>query len=165
MSSNPITERFYKQWKIYTSWITGNLNALSDEELKVELVPGKNHGVWILGHLIESEDDLSKYLGKGDMLFPEYEQIFGQGSTLMPLDKYPSVSTLREQWKQVLEKNDKILSQFKDEEWEQKQALYKEGEDNFFTTKGSCIMIWNLHQAYHHGQLAVLLSKAGKTRI
>jgi uncharacterized damage-inducible protein DinB len=34
--------------------------------------------------------------------------------------------------------------------------------NDFFRTKGRCLMIWILHQKYHTGQLAVLSSLSGK---
>ena len=84
--SNLIARQFHEQWKTTASWITGHLDSFTDDELALEIAPGKNHGVWILGHLIESEDDLSKYIGKGEMIFPHYEEIFGQGIVATPGD-------------------------------------------------------------------------------
>lgn len=151
----------HEQWKVSAGWISNIINSLTDDELKMEVISGKNHGVWILGHLIESEDDLSKYLGKGPMIYPQYEEVFGQGSKLMPPDKYPPVQQLREEWKKVLEKNNKLLLTVSDEEWNEPHCSVS-GPDDFFQTKGRCVMIWNLHQMYHAGQLAMILSKAGK---
>lgn len=154
---NTLATAFYEQWKIYTNWINGHLSKLSDEQLKHTIAPGKNHGVWLLGHLIESEDDLCKYLGKGPMLFPQYEALFGQGSTLRSVEEYPPISQLRSEWQQILERNDTLLSQIKDEEWNEPHALLTpEQPDDFFRTKGRCISIWQLHQMYHCGQLTVL---------
>lgn len=163
---NPISKKFHEQWKMMTGWLTANIEKLSDDDLKQSILPGKNHGVWILGHLIESEDELSKVLGKAPMLFPEYEQMFGQGSKLEPVDFYPSIDTLKKQWKEVVAKNDKALSKMTDAEWDEPHATVAEfGENDFFKTKGRTIMIWNLHQEYHNGQLSVLVMLAGKSKI
>jgi hypothetical protein len=161
---NPVSHYFLQQWRVMAGWTSGTINALNDEDLREELSPGKNHGVWILGHLIESEDELSVFLGKEPFLFPEYETLFGQGSKLLPVGDYPSAVILREQWKAVLAKNERILSQMTDAEWDEPHARLKEGEDDFFKTKGRCIGIWNLHQNYHNGQLASLLARAGKSK-
>jgi hypothetical protein len=174
---NSKAELFHGQWKISAGWISNIIKSLSDDELKMEIIPGKNHGVWLLGHLIESEDDLSKFLGKAPMLFPHYEEIFGQGSKLKPADEYPPVSQLREEWAKVIEKNNNLILSVTDEEWNEPHCLdsgltanndagdtesRQAGPDDFFQTKGRCIMIWILHQMYHAGQLAMILSKAGK---
>jgi len=57
---------YFDFWKSMVRWVNMYLN--------------KNHGVWILGHLIASEDDLSEYLGKGPMAFPNYQTLFKQSS-------------------------------------------------------------------------------------
>lgn len=147
------------------NWTSGNIKTLSDEDLKKSYAEGKNHGVWILGHLIESEDELSKFLGKADMLFPEYEETFGQGSTLEKVENYPFISKLREQWSIVLEKNKGVLSNMLDSELDEPHCMPMDSSlSDFFKTKGRCMMIWILHQMYHTGQLAILVSLAGKSK-
>jgi hypothetical protein len=101
---NPKTSVLFEQWKIMTNWTSGNIKSLSDEDLTRSLGEGKNHGIWILGHLIESEDELSMFVGKGPMLFPHYEKMFGQGTVLLPVHNYPSAEQLRKQWSEVIEK-------------------------------------------------------------
>lgn len=159
-----IVNEFYSQWKINTDWISNNLNSLSDEDLKLSFAEGKNHGVWILGHLIESEDELSEFLGKGSMMYPGYLELFGQGSKLLPVSEYPEISLLRKQWIEVRNKNDTIIKEMKDVEWNEPHCGKGQGQD-FFKTKGRCIYIWNLHQAFHNGQLTILLSFSGKAKI
>lgn len=145
-------------------WINDSLNSLSDEDLKLELSEGKNHGIWILGHLIASDDDLSEFLGKGGMLFPEYQEMFGQRSKLMPPENYPDAVLLRKHWDEVSKKNLKIYSELKDKELDEHHALINDIERDYFKTKARVIMAWLIHQAYHEGQLAMLVSKAGKSK-
>ncbi len=154
---NPITTAFYDQWTIMTSWISGTLSRLSDADLCAYV--GRNHGIWILGHLIESEDELGVYLGKADWMFPDYADMFGQGSVLLPADKYPSAAVLREQWRAVLDRNHLLLQALSDAEWDEPHTQIHSGvpvDKDFFRTKGRCIAIWNIHQAHHNGQLSIL---------
>ncbi|HRI26711.1 MAG TPA: DinB family protein [Chitinophagales bacterium] len=155
-----ITAAFYDQWRIVVSWVNGTLNILTNEQLCLPIAPGKNHGIWILGHLIESEDELGVYLGKSDWLFPQYETLFGQGSTLLPTHHYPTPDVLRRQWKEVCARNDQILTHFTNAEWHEPHTRIGNGNplDDFFKTKGRCIAIWNIHQAYHAAQLALISS-------
>jgi hypothetical protein len=151
------SNEFYKQWKIMSRWISETLKSLTDEDLCKEISPGRNHGVWILGHLIQSEDELSIYLGKGEYIFPEYESLFGQKNKIAPVNSYPDVSVLRNQWETVKVKNDKILSELSDEEWDEPHALIEGAlDDDYFKTRGGCVMNWILHQNYHIGQLVLL---------
>lgn len=152
------------QYRMMVEWVTEYIDALSDEDLKMELSPGKNHGVWILGHMIVSDDDFSVYMGKGELLYPRWSEKLGQRSKLMPPENYPPVPELREMWKKVCEKNFKIYETITDEELPQHHALYKASEPDYFKTKDRVIMSWQLHQMYHAGQLAVLLSRAGKSK-
>ncbi len=162
--SNTISKRFAEQFEEMADWVSGNINPLTDEELKMEIAPGKNHGVWLLGHLIASDDDFSVFMQKGDLLYPEYYEMFGQGSKLQPVENYPPIPLLREQWKKVVEKNKKIYAELQDEELEEPHGRMKDPEKDFFKTKQRIIIFWQLHQMYHAGQLGVLVTKAGKSQ-
>ena len=157
---------FYEQWKAVVGWVDMYLNALTDEELKTELTPGGNHGIWLLGHLIASDDDLSLYLGKGNLLYPEYQKLFAQGSKLLPPSEYPPAKELREHWKAVCVKNAALYESLTDEDLNQLHEMIKgDKEKDYFKTKQRCIIHWQLHQVHHAGQLAVLLAKRGKPRL
>lgn len=157
-----ISKKFLEQYVMMHEWLNNYINALSDEEYKMELSPGKNHGVWILGHLIESDDDFSVYMGKGDFLFPEYVELFGQGSKLKPPENYPPVQDLKNNWKVLFEKNKKIYENLKDHELEESPENMDDKMKEYFKTKGTVVMAWQLHQMYHGGQLSVLVARAGK---
>jgi hypothetical protein len=160
---NPVATRFYELWLCMTAWASGYIGRLSDDDLRMEVAPGRNHGVWVLGHLIESEDELSKFLGKGAMLYPDYEETFGMKSKLLPVEAYGQVAKLREQWNTVVAKNDAMFRNLNDAEWDEPHALVEgDVKDDFYGTKGRCVYLWNLHQMYHVGQLALLLAKVGK---
>lgn len=154
---------YFNFWKSMVSWVNMYLNGLDDEDLKMELTPNGNHGVWILGHLIASEDDLSEYLGKDPMLFPAYQDIFKQGSKLQTVEAYPAIDLLRDQWKQVCDKNMDIYQKLTDVELtEPHEKIEGKIEDDYFKTKEGCIKNWILHQMHHAGQLAALRAKCGK---
>jgi hypothetical protein len=53
-----------------------HLNALADEQLQKEIAPGKNTGVYVLGHLIAVHDDMLKLLDMGEKMFPELNEPF-----------------------------------------------------------------------------------------
>ncbi|MBS1517152.1 MAG: DinB family protein [Bacteroidetes bacterium] len=162
--SRIVSGYFEKQFDVMVRWVDGVLNGLDDADFKHELSPGKNNGVWLLGHLVVCDDDFSLYMGKGDILYPDYVDLFGQGTKVMPPEKYPPVKELREGWKKVCEKNYRIYSNIRDEELKEPHALVKNIEEDYFKTKENIIMHWQLHQMYHAGQLAVILSLCGKSK-
>ncbi|MDZ4713123.1 MAG: DinB family protein [bacterium] len=161
---NPVSHHLEKQYLMSLEWINENINALTDDEYRMELSPGRNHGVWLLGHLIVSDDDLSTFLGKGPLLYPQYAEMFGQKSKLSVPENYPAVSVLKECWEKVCEKNKKIYSGLTDNELNEPHALIENIQTDYFKTKDRVIIAWHFHQLYHTGQLAVLVSRAGKNK-
>jgi len=148
------------------AWVNMYLDGLSDKDLKQSLVDGGNHGVWLLGHLIASEDDLTLYLGQGELLFPHYQELFSQGSPCRPVDQYPPTAELRKHWQQVTARNDTICSNLTDAALAQPHAqLQGPLEEDYFKTKARCLMAWTLHQVHHAGQLAALRAQCGKPRL
>lgn len=162
----PNTTIYYNLWKSMVSWVDMYLIGLSDDDLNKEIMPGGNHGIWLLGHLIVCEDDLSEYVGKGVMLFPEYQELFTQGSILQPVANYPTASVLRESWSAVCSKNNALYQTLTDNELKDPHNKIESSmEDDFFKTKEGCLRNWILHQMHHTGQLAVLRVSCGKDRL
>jgi hypothetical protein len=161
---NILSKQFQRQYEMMIEWVNGTIDPLSDEEFNMELSSGKNHGVWLLGHLVTSDDDFSMFMGKGEVMFPQYYEVFGQGSKLLPNESYPPVSELKDAWKKVCDKNRKIYSELTDDELQQPHALVKDFEKDYFKTKERVIMAWQLHQLYHAGQLGILVARSGKSK-
>jgi hypothetical protein len=154
------------QHKVMIDWVEMYLDAVSDEEFKIEVVPGRNTGVWILGHLIVSDDDLSLYITKEPILFPELQTTFKQGSSKQDPETYPSVSELRQKWKSVCAKNDKLFNELNDEILDQYHEMIQgDPEADYFKTKERVLVNWTFHQIHMAGELALLLGKAGKRLI
>ncbi len=150
------------QYDMVIEWMTGIVEAFSDDDFRLELAPGKNHALWILGHLVTSDDDLSVYLGKGELLFPAYSEVFSQGKKLIPFEQCPPPQELKEALRKVFEKNKAIFASLSSEELSEPHALIGDQENDYFKTKGRVVSAWHLHQLYHTGQLGAILSLAGK---
>ncbi|MBX7044812.1 MAG: DinB family protein [Ignavibacteria bacterium] len=160
--NNSLSKLLAKQYMESAGWADWILRTLSDDDLKLEIAPGKNHGVWILGHLIACEDDFSLYMGKGEITIPDYQKLFCEGSKLQPVENYPPVSELREKWNEIIRRNKKIYDNLTDEELTELHANEKDANNAFWKTKEDVVIHWQLHLMYHAGQLALLTSKAGK---
>ena len=63
-------------WDTQNSYLNKLIDSLSDEQLSKEIAPGRNTGVYLLGHLIAVSDAMFPILGFGDRLSPELEDIF-----------------------------------------------------------------------------------------
>ena len=95
-------------WDAQNNYLNKLISSLTDEQLAKEIAPGKNTGVYLLGHLIAVSDGMLPLLGFGDRLFPEMEEVF-----LKNPDKagkaFPSVTELKRQLEAV---NKKLNSHF-----------------------------------------------------
>jgi len=52
------------------------LSSLSDNELQLEVAPGRNRVYYILGHLTAFQGRLLHQLGLGERLYPELDDLF-----------------------------------------------------------------------------------------
>lgn len=77
------------------------LNSVSDETLQKEIAPGKNRGIYLLGHLIAVHDDLLILLDMGPKLYPELNQPFIK-SPDKTVKELPSAQELRTFWTKTI---------------------------------------------------------------
>lgn len=52
------------------------INEINDERFMNEVAPGKNRGIYLLGHLIAVHDDMLVLLGLGERQYPELQGTF-----------------------------------------------------------------------------------------
>lgn len=63
-------------WDTQNNYFTKLIDTIGEEQLQKEIAPGKNTGVYLLGHLVAVSDAMLPLLGWGDKLFPELEEVF-----------------------------------------------------------------------------------------
>lgn len=90
-------------WDAQNNYLDKLINSLTDEQLAKEIAPGRNTGVYLLGHLIAVSDGLFPLLGFGDRLFPEMEEVFLKNPDKSGFN-FPSVTELKQRLKTVNEK-------------------------------------------------------------
>jgi hypothetical protein len=132
------------------------LHSLTDEQLQKEIAPGKNRGVYLLGHLIAVHDEMLVLLGMGK-LYPELHEPF-----LKSADKataqIPSAIELRSFWAKQCEVCQQKFERMKPQEWFEKHSAVsaedfaKEPHRN----KLNIIITRTSHLQYHTGQLVLL---------
>ena len=132
-------------------------NALTDEALQKEIAPGKNRGIYLLGHLIAVHDDMLVLLGLGDKLYPQLAEPFIK-SPDKTVAEIPSAQTLRSYWAKQNEFLKQKFDSVKPAEWFEKHTAVtsedfaKEPHRN----KLNIILTRATHLAYHHGQLVLI---------
>ena len=83
-------------WNIQIDRTTKLFNALTDNQLKQEVAPGRNSGIYLLGHLTAVHDALFPLLDLGEKLYPE-------------LDEYSSRIQTNPRWKNLRQNNCEII--------------------------------------------------------
>ncbi|MFM2306941.1 MAG: hypothetical protein RLZZ367_1610 [Bacteroidota bacterium] len=133
------------------------LNTLTDEQLQKEVAPGKNRGIYLLGHLIAVHDDMLILLGMGEKLYPELNEPFIKNADKVIAD-IPTVATLRANWTKQCAVMEQKFAAVKTEEWFEKHTAVtaedfaKEPHRN----KLNIILTRTTHLQYHLGQLVLL---------
>jgi len=135
-------------------------NSLSDEQLMKEVAPGRNRGIYLLGHLAAVHDRILPLLELGDPLYPELWQPFVE-SPDKEVTELPATQTLRGYWKEINTNLAGKMSTVSREAWFQKHTAVsvedfaKEPHRN----KLNIIINRTNHLADHLGQLLLLKPK------
>jgi len=147
-------------WDVYNARVNKLLETLSDEEFLAETAPGRNTGIYLLGHLIAVNDALFPILGFGERLYPELDKIF-VSSPDKSGHEMPSINELKEYWSKVNAKLSNHIGQMREDDWftrhnnVSEEDFLKEPHRN----KLNIIINRTSHTSYHLGQLAYLSKK------
>src|ERR1700743_1722872 len=87
-------------WELQITRMNNLLSKLSDEELSTQTAPGRNTGVYLLGHLAAVSDGLFTFLGLGERLNPAMDEPFLRNPENSGLAK-PSIAHLNNYWNEV----------------------------------------------------------------
>ena len=133
------------------------LDSITDEQLQKEIVPNKNRGIYLLGHLIAVHDEMMSILGLGDKLYPELYEPFIK-SPDRTVSQIPSAKELRAFWKKQNEIITQKFNSLQPDEWFLKhnsvsaEDFIKEPHRN----RLNVLLTRSTHLAYHAGQLILL---------
>ena len=76
------------------------INSLTDEELACEASPGRNRGIYLLGHLAAVHDKMIPVLNLGERLYPHLDAPFLDNPDRTVSD-IPPAADLRVFWREV----------------------------------------------------------------
>jgi hypothetical protein len=133
------------------------LHSLPEARLLQEIAPGKNRGIYVVGHLVAYHDALSTILDLGPRLHPELDAAFMQqpDKSDLPL---PTVAELQQYWSEVHERLARDFQQLPVSAWFARHTAVSE-EDflvNPSRNKLNVLLSRTSHLAYHTGQLVLL---------
>ena len=146
-----------KAWEIQVNRMTDFFDSMSDDDLLREVAPGRNTGVYLLGHLVAVNDAILPLLGLGDKLYPQLEKIFITSPDKSGLE-FPPINDLRQYWSDVSEELMEHFVRLEPSEWLAKHAAVsaedfaKEPHRN----RLNVVISRTTHMHYHLGQLIQL---------
>jgi hypothetical protein len=149
-----------KNWSLQATRVNELIEGLSDEDLAKEVAPGRNTGIYLLGHLVAVHDGIRPLLGLGEKRYPEFEAMFIRSADT-PNAEYPSLAVLRKYWTEVNTDLWNHFSTISPEDWLSRHtAVTPEVFANEpHRNKINIVLNRTGHLAYHHGQLVFLKKK------
>jgi hypothetical protein len=144
-------------WQIQADRTTKFINESFDELLLKEIAPGKNRGIYLMGHLAAIHDAIPEILGFGKKAYPELAAVFITAPD-KTIDKIPTVSELRAIWTSVHDRLKNEFSKIPPENWFTRHESMTDAdfEKDPSRNKMSVLLNRTNHFAYHFGQLRLL---------
>jgi uncharacterized damage-inducible protein DinB len=147
-------------WNVQVKRFNSFLETITAEQIAKEIAPGKNTGMYLLGHLVAVADGMLPLFGIQDKLYPELFEPF-----VVKADKsgftFPSFETLKEQWKTVTETLDGHFKNMDTNSWMSRHTSVS--EEDFakepHRNKMNVLLSRTNHQSYHFGQVILLQQK------
>ena len=145
------------RWYSLVKTCDATLDSITDEQLQKEIVPNKNRGIYLLGHLIAVHDEMISILGLGDKLYPELYEPFIK-SPDRSVSEIPSPKELRAFWGKQNEIVTQKFNSLQPDEWFLKhnsvsaEDFIKEPHRN----RLNVLLTRTTHLSYHAGQLILL---------
>ena len=144
-------------WDAQNNQLNKLFSELNDEEWLKEIAPGKNRGIYLLGHLVAVHDHMIEVLGFGEKLFPEYYSVFVKDPDKKNMD-LPGIATLKENLDTTNATLKNHMQATSSAQWLERhmsvspEDFAKEPHRN----KLNIIISRSSHLAYHIGQLRLL---------
>lgn len=132
-------------------------NALTDEQLQQEIAPGRNRGVYLLGHLTAVHDKMLPLLDFESQVYPHLDEPFlNKADRTVPA--IPATTELRENWRTINSKLAAHFNKLSADEWFTKHTAVS--EEDFarepHRNRINVVVGRTNHMQYHIGQVALL---------
>ncbi len=144
-------------WNGYLTRTSKLFEELSDEQFQKEVSPGRNTGIYLLGHLVAVHDTMIALLGMGEKMFPQLEMPFIKSPDKSGL-LFPPVSALKNYWNETNQQLAKHFALLNADEWFMRHSAAS--EEDFakepHRNRLNVLLSRTSHLASHYGQLVFL---------
>jgi len=148
-------------WETQNGRVNKLLETLSEEQLMSETAPGRNRGIYLVGHLTAVSDGMLPILGWGERLYPQLENIFvSQPDKAVAV--LPPLADVRKYWDNVNAKVAEHIRAMQPDEWfaRHNSVSAKDFAKEPHRNKLNILVNRTNHHSYHLGQLAYLGKRA-----
>ena len=147
-------------WQAQVRTTNQVINKLTDDQLEHEIAPGRNRGIYLLGHLTAVHDLMLPLLRFEEALHPDLKPVFvdAPDKAVTPI---PPAAQLRAQWTEVNEKLQSHFTALAADEWLTRHASVS--EEDFVKephrNRLNVLLGRIAHLSNHRGQLVLLVPK------
>jgi hypothetical protein len=155
-----LTKTVTRAWTTQLERLNELFTSIPEEDMLKEIAPGKNTGIYLLGHMAAVHDNILPLLGFGERLYPELQEPFVKSPDKAG-HKFPPVAELKKMWNAVNAVLNKKILELPAEQWLTRhnsispEDFVKEPHRN----KLSVLISRTTHMSSHQGQLVWLKKK------
>jgi len=144
-------------WELQNEGVDSLLVSLSDEQFLKETAPGRNTGIYLLGHLTAVSDGILPLLELGEKLYPQLHEPFIKNPDKSGFE-YPSIAELKIYWNNVNTTLKNKFGTMQPNDWFNRHTAVSEEDFAKEPHRNKLNILINRanHQSYHLGQLAYL---------
>ncbi len=144
-------------WEQQNERVNKLIETIDTDALAAETAPGRNSGIYLLGHLAAVNDGMLPLLGLGEKMYPELEDIFLKSPDKSGKAK-PDLETIKRHWKAINTALTAKLRALTPAEWMQRHTAVTEADfaKEPHRNRLNILISRTVHQAYHLGQLMYL---------
>ena len=159
MKNQAITQ-VIKSWEGQNKAISAIFSKFDENFYLNEVAPGRNRGIYLLGHLVAISDLMLPILGLGNQLYPGLEAQFVTNPDAAD-QPAPSIAVLKDCWETINQRLAGHFALMDEADWLSRHN--KVSEEDFLKdpsrNKLNVLISRTGHINYHRGQLAFLTPK------
>lgn len=144
-------------WQVHHKRIDKLIEKLKEEDWYKETAPGRNRGIYLLGHLIAINDAMGELLGAAPRKYAHLDEAFLKlpDNSGLPL---PTVTELIGYWRELNERQLPFLESLTTAQWLEPHTAVSAADFalNPMRNKLNVFISRLTHEAYHLGQLVYL---------
>jgi len=144
-------------WNGHVKRADALFTSLNDEQLLQQVAPGRNRGVYLVGHLAAVHDQMIELLGIGERSYAKFDDVFLANPDKPGVELFP-MAEVRTAWEETNKKLEELFAKMQPAEWFMKHTKMTD-EDLLkepYRNRLSVLISRTDHLAYHLGQVALI---------